>query len=111
MSNSMLPGPFSDLEPFAEKWCLATENERYRERLSSTMDEMQALYDAFFPRLEEALAYCEQFSLDDMTGDAVRLLQLVYSLINVSFPVEVWHQPHVPESGPAYLARMIEPVP
>ena len=37
---------------------------------------MQAFYDAFFPRAEEAIAYCEQFPLDDMPEDAERLLQL-----------------------------------
>ena len=40
---------FSDLEPFADTWCLATERERFAARLASTMDEMQALYDAAMP--------------------------------------------------------------
>ena len=69
----------------------------------SSMDEMQAFYDAFFPRAEEAIAYCDQFPLDDMPDDAERLLQLLYSLVMVSFPVEAWRQPHVPDSGAAYL--------
>ena len=34
----LLPSEFSDLEPFAEKWCLATEPERWAQRMSSTMD-------------------------------------------------------------------------
>ena len=107
----MLPSRFSDLEPFARRWCLATERERYAERLSSTMDEMQAFYDAAFPRAEEAMAYCSQFPLDDMPEDGVHLLQLIHSLITVSYPVEVWHQPSVPDSGPAYLTRLAEPLP
>ena len=28
----MLPAEFADLEPFADKWCLATERERYATR-------------------------------------------------------------------------------
>ena len=46
-----LPAEFADLEPFAD-WCLETEAERYAKRLASTMDELQAFYDAAFPRLE-----------------------------------------------------------
>jgi hypothetical protein len=111
MARAMLPSQFSDLEPFARKWCLATEQERYAVRLSSTMEEMQGFYDACFPRAAEALAFCGQFPLDDMPEDGVHLLQLMYSLINVSYPVEVWHQPSVPDSGPAYLTRLAEPVP
>jgi hypothetical protein len=108
---SMLPPEFAALEPFAAKWCLATERERYAARLASSMDEMQTFYDACFPRAEDAIAYCDKFPLDDMPEDAQHLLELVYSLIMVSFPVEAWRQPHIPDAGAAYLDLLIEPIP
>jgi hypothetical protein len=111
MTDALLPSQFADLEPYAQKWCLATERERFARRMASTMDEMQAFYDAFFPRAEEAIAYCEKFPLDDMPADAERLLQLLYSLVMASFPVEAWRQPNVPDSGAAYLDLLIEPIP
>ena len=111
MTTALLPGEFADLEPYASTWCLATEGERYAQRLASTMAEMQAFYDAFFPRAEEAIAYCEKFPLDDMPEDAERLLQLLFSLVMASFPVEAWRQPNVPDSGAAYLDLLIEPRP
>jgi hypothetical protein len=110
-NTTMLPEQFSELEPFAPTWCLATEHERYAQRLASTMDEMQAFYDAFFPRAEEAIAYCEKFPLDDLPDDARHLLELLHSLVMVSFPVEAWHQPHIPDSGAAYLDLLVEPLP
>ena len=55
MADALLPPEFSDLEPFAKDWCLASEPERYAKRLASTMDEIQAFYDAIFPRAEEAI--------------------------------------------------------
>jgi hypothetical protein len=79
--------------------------------MSTTMEEMQTFYDAFFPRAEEAIVYCDTFELDDMPDDAQRLLQLLYSLVMVSFPVEAWHQPHIPDTGAAYLDLLIEPLP
>jgi hypothetical protein len=111
MSTSLLPPEFADLEPFAVTWCLPTERQRFAQRMASTMADMQAFYDAFFPRAEDAISYCDKFPLDDMPEDAERLLQLVYSLIMVSFPVEAWRQPHIPDSGAAYLDLLIEPVP
>jgi hypothetical protein len=105
---ALLPTQFSDLEPFAA-WSLATEAERYAKRLSSTMEELQAFYDAAFPRLEETLAYFDQFDFTALPEDATRLLWLSYSLVNVSFPVEVWHQPRVPDSGASTLDMLIEP--
>lgn len=108
---SLLPAPFADLEPFAAVWCLPTERERYDRRLASTMDELQAFYDAAFPRVEEAIAYCDGFPLDEMPGEVVHLMQLIYSLIVVSMPVEAWRQPHVPDAGAARLDRIVEPTP
>jgi hypothetical protein len=111
MDTALLPGEFADLEPFAAKWCLPTERERYAMRLASTMDEMQALYDASMPRAEAAMIYLDQYPLDDMPEDAVNLLHLLYSMIMVSFPVECWGQPRVPDSGAAYLDLLVEPGP
>jgi len=106
MSN--LPPDFADLEPFAS-WSLESEAGRYAKRLSSTMDELQAFYDSAFPRLEDAIVYLDDFDLNALPEDAKRLLWLCYSLINASFPVEVWRQPRVPDSGAASLNMLIEP--
>lgn len=108
---ALLPAPFADLEPFAAVWCLPTEGERYDRRLASTMDELQAFYDAAFPRVEAAIAYCDEYPLDEMPDEVVHLMQLIYSLIVVSMPVEAWRQPQVPDSGAARLDRIVEPTP
>ena len=108
MTNTTLPSDFSDLEPFAD-WALETEAERYAKRLASTMDELQAFYDAAFPRLEDALTYCDKFDLKELPDDATHLLWLCYSLVNVSFPVEVWRQARVPDSGAASMDQVIAP--
>ena len=106
--TNQLPAAFEDLEPWAD-WALPTEPERYAKRLASEFDELQAFYDAAFPRLEEAAAYLEQLPLDDLPDDATRLLQLTYSLINISFPIEAWRQPRVPDSGASTLDCVVEP--
>ena len=102
------PAEFADLDLFAD-WALEHEAERYTKRLGSSMAELQALYDAAFPRLDDALVYLEQFELDALPDDATRLLWLCYSLVNASFPVEVWRQPRVPDSGAATIDQVIEP--
>ena len=103
-----LPPDFADLEPFT-RWALETEAERYAKRLSSTMGELQAFYDNAFPRLEDVMVYLDQFDLKALPEEAKRLLWLCYSLINASFPVEVWRQPRVPDSGAAIMDVVIEP--
>ena len=106
--SMFLPASFADLEPFSD-WALEFERERYAKRLASTMDELQAFYDVAFPRLEEVMAYLDQFDLDALPDDAKHLLWLCYSLVNASFPVEVWRQPRVPDSGAASMDVVVEP--
>ena len=102
------PADFADLEPLAA-WAVPTEKARYELRMSSTMDELQAFYDAVFPRLDEAATYLEQFDMNALPEDAQRLLWLCCSLVTVSFPVEVWRQPKVPDSGSCALDAVLEP--
>ena len=111
MAERLLPPAFSDLEPYAATWCLATERERWAQRLRSSMEELRAFYDAFFPRAAEAIATCDRFPLDDMPADAERLLLLLHSLLMVSYAVEVWKQPEVIHCGSARIDRILEPRP
>jgi hypothetical protein len=104
-----LPAEFADLEPYLG-WDLATEPERYARRLSSTMDEMEAFYDAAFGRMEAVLDFCGDIPLEELTDEQRSLIHLMQSVIMVSFPVEVWKQPRVPDSGAAYLDLIREPV-
>lgn len=107
----MLPSELADLEPFAERWCLATERERWAERMSSSMDDLQAFYDAVCPRAQEAIAFCDKFHLDGMPNDALNLLRMIYSFVLVSFPVELWGQPYPPDTRGTSFDRISEPLP
>lgn len=108
--RAKLPAEFSDLERYSE-WCLDSEPQRYAKRLASSMTEMQAFYNAITARAEEAIAYCDKFPLDDMPDDVLNLMHLLYSMIMVSFPVECWKQPKVPDSGATSLNCDSEPRP
>src|SRR6478609_8956992 len=105
---STLPPDFADLEPFAD-WALPSERNRYAKRLDSTMEELQAFYDAAFPRLEDSTEYLKAVELDGISEEDQNLLWLFSSLVTVSFPVEVWRQPRVPESGASEFNVVVEP--
>jgi len=111
MPDVLLPTAFAELESYAQIWCLATETERWNARMASTMAEMHQFYDAFFPRLEEAIGYCDKFTPDDLPDDALNLLRMIYSLIMVAMAVEIMHQPVPTEAADAVMIRTDEPVP
>src|SRR5712691_12142500 len=102
MPNRLLPDQFQDLEPFVETWALATETDRNRKRLSSTMEEIQTFYNALVPRMEAILEYLNQFPLAKMPEDVQtlpeetrRLFYLALSLAEVTTAVELYKQPGV----------------
>lgn len=111
MSDAMLPSAFAEVEKYAQRWCLATETERWNARMAATMPEMHEFYDAFFPRLEEAIEYCDKFPLDNLPDDALNLLHMIYSLIMVAMAVEIMHQPAPVSAADAVMIRTVEPAP
>jgi hypothetical protein len=111
MPDTLMPSAFAELENYAQIWCLATETERWNKRLASTMHDMQQFYDAFFPRLEEAIDYCDKFPLDNLPDDVLNLLHMIYSLIMVAMSVEIMHQGAPVDAADAVMTRISEPIP
>jgi hypothetical protein len=105
-----LPASFAELEPFAD-WALPSEADRYAKRIRSSMDELQTFYDAAFPRLEDGAEYLKGVALDGISDEDRNLLHLFEALVTVSFPVEVWRQARVPDSGASSIDVVVEPVP
>lgn len=104
----LLPPAFAELEPFIE-WAIPTERERYLKRLSSSMADMQKFYDAVVLRADDARKYLDEAGYPELPPDALRLLWMLFSLIVVSYAVDVFGQPRVPDSGSAYVERVGEP--
>ncbi len=104
---AVLPAGFADLEPFAD-WALPLEGQRYAKRLASSMDELQDFYDAAFARLDDALTSIDRHPLDALPDEAQRLLWLYCSLVTITFPIEVWRQPRVPDAGASSIDCVVE---
>ncbi len=108
--TAVFPPEFADLEPFAD-WSIEKDHDRYQKRLASSIGEMQALYDALVPRAPAAMEYLDQFDLNELPDNAIRLLWLLYSLTTISFAVDIFKQPRIPDSGSAYIKFSREPSP
>ena len=71
-------------------------------RLSKTIDELAEFYDAIAARAEEAIIYLNARSRR-AHRTTHRLLQLLYSMILVSYAVNIFSQPRIPDSGAAFF--------
>jgi hypothetical protein len=109
MSDSALPQAFSDLEPFVADWALPTRAQRYEARLSKPFDELVRFYDAVASRAEDAIRYLNGLDIDDLPDDATTLLHMLYSMILVSYAVNVFKQNRIPDSGAAFFEMVAEP--
>lgn len=105
-----LPAQFADLEPFSD-WILPSEFDRYGKRIETSMEDLQAFYDAAFPQLEAGTEYLKGISLSGISDEDRNLLWLFASLVTVSFPVEAWRQARVPDSGATSIDVVVEPRP
>ena len=99
-SEQKLPAGFEDLERFAGEWSLSGERERNRQRLSSSMTDIQELYDALLPRMEEIINHLNQYPLASMPDDAKRLFHLSLMLAEIAPAVEFYKQPEVIDGFP-----------
>jgi hypothetical protein len=108
MTNA-LPDGFSELEKYVADWALPTRAERYAARLDRPFDELVAFYDSVAPRAEEAIAYLDGLDINALPEDATRLMHLLYSMILVSYAVNVFKQNRIPDSGAAFFEMVAEP--
>ena len=105
----LLPEGFDELEPFVADWAHPTRAERYAMRLSKTIDELVAFYDAVAPRAEAAIEHLAGRDLGSLSEPEVRLLRLLYSFVLVSYAVNIFDQPKIPDSGAAFFDCVVEP--
>jgi hypothetical protein len=109
MTAALLPDGFAGLDPWVADWALPTREERYAMRLSKTIGELSAFYDAIAARAEEAIIYLNTLDITSLPEPALRLQRLLYSMILVSYAVNVFDQPRIPDSGAAFFATLAEP--
>jgi hypothetical protein len=106
-TSTRLPAQFAPLEPWVAEWAIEDGHARYVKRVNSTMQDIQAFYDAVFPQAEEAVAYLNEFDYQQpLPEDAANLRNLLYALITVSLAVELWKQPRVKHSANTILTRL-----
>jgi hypothetical protein len=95
---NLFPKEFADLEAVGRPWSIGSDKKRHRKHLESSIEDMQVFYDAVLPRAHEILAYCDRFEMRNPPKKVRALMNMLYSLIVVSFPVEAWKQARPPDS-------------
>jgi len=88
--DSSLPDEFRDLDGFAVRWSLPTQNQREEARRASSAHDRKEFYDAVVPRLPAIIDYLNRFPLDSMPVETQRLLHLALSVAEIAPNVELY---------------------
>ena len=109
-SSATLPAEFAEFQDYVNAgWGEAKRVDRTEKRLTSTMDEIQAFYDAVVPRLIEILEYLDEFPIDDMPDQQQCLLNLCYGIAEIRNAVESFGQPDVIDGWDTRSFKIHEP--
>lgn len=87
--EALLPAGFEALEPYIERWAIATTHDRDRARGASSFEELEDYYRVAKPLLQPALAYLDKFPVKELAGKERRLMEMMLSLAHVSMTVEI----------------------
>lgn len=90
-----LPEAFADLNRFVGTWALATETGRTTRRHTVGMDAIVEFKDALLPRVDELVAWLNQYQMDSLPEDAKTAMYLLLSFAEIAPAVEFYNQPDV----------------
>ena len=109
MTERQLPEGFSELEQWVDDWALPTRAERYAARLDRPYDDLVAFYDGIAPHAERTIAYLDGLDVNNLDSAAKRLMNMLFSMILVSYAVNIFKQNRIPDSGAAFFEMVAEP--
>ena len=114
IDNDMtLPTGFEDLEPLVQAWALPTEQTRYTKRIASPLHEVQAFYEAIYPRMDAVMQHLQAHPADDIAAlpaPTRRLYRLALSYFDASHPIELhWRTANLDNAFPAERIEYREP--
>ena len=92
MTNFPLPKGYEDLQAWSD-WCLADIDARRDRRINSSMEDIDAFYDAVLPHMGDALALLHQTPVDKMDPASENLLNLLLTMAEIAPAVEQFHEP------------------
>ncbi len=108
MATNELPEPFQELVPWVDQWGRHTEAERNFARVTSAMPQIQAFYDAIFPRMEAIVAYLADYD-HQAPAEVLNLSYLAKSCMEAALCVELFNAPTVPEGFDHRRLEIVSP--
>src|SRR3546814_10027342 len=100
--------PYTTL--FRSAWCRPDTHARFQARYEGDSADLRHFYDSLMPRVEEALAYLDDFPLEAMEEPERNLMNLLMSLSHVAYGLERHGAPRAPNAVYPSRIRLVRSV-
>lgn len=97
MTAVALPAAFADLAPWAERYALDSERERNLRRVTTSLEDLKAFYDAVLPRMDAVMDHLAGVPNHNPPAPERALAALASTFMEVSLAVELFKSPTVPD--------------
>ncbi len=94
MSEITLPDDFDDLLPWVD-WSLAQMDDRRDRRIGSTMEDIEAFYNAMLPHMDAVLEHLGAIQLNQIDSKSAALMNMALSLAEIAPAVEQFGEPTI----------------
>ena len=109
-----LPAGFEELAPFVFEWGLATEKERHRKRVASSLEDVRTFYQAMTPRIHDIIAHLSSFpgaDPNDLPSPERNLYNLALAFMETSHPIDLNRQrPDIDDAFPVERMEYLAPI-
>lgn len=113
MSARLLPEPFAHLDPLVAQWSLATEALRFRKRVGSSLEQLEAFHRQVFPHVDAMIEHLNRIPTDDparLTAPDRRLFDMVLMLMEACSALDLeWDGTDIEDTWPADRMTFLPP--
>jgi hypothetical protein len=89
MTGNRLPDGFQELDVYVDEWALDNEKDRYLKLHKSTIEDIRALYDAVFVRIDDIIDRLNQTPLAAFSQQERTLMNLAMTFAETAHPIDL----------------------
>jgi hypothetical protein len=98
MTDNTIPDDLKSLLSLGDEWALPTHRQRQEKRATSSMQQLQAFYDALKPRIMQIGEYLDHLDTSELTTAQQRLFAMALMYMEAALAVETYGSQESPMS-------------
>jgi len=108
VTDTQLPGSFSDLEPLVARWALSNQAARLEHLARIDIPELKQFHDTMLPRMDAIIAHLNSYDITDLPDPQQRLFHLAMTFAETAHPIDLrWKKTQIDGPFPAERLKLV----